>query len=40
VPIVAHSVFNLMSIGQVLLLSRFGLLGVQTCVPGPFWVVP
>jgi membrane protease YdiL (CAAX protease family) len=33
VPIVAHSVFNLMSIGQVLLLSRFGLLGVQSLVP-------
>lgn len=39
VPIVAHSVFNLMSIGQVLLLSRFGLLGVQTFVPSPFWIL-
>lgn len=39
VPIVAHSVFNLMSIGQVLLLSRFGLLGVQALSPGPLGVL-
>jgi uncharacterized protein len=40
VPIVAHSVFNLMSIGQVLLLSRFGLLGAQALVGDPLGALP
>jgi len=39
VPMIAHGVFNLLSVAQVLLLSRLGLLGVQPLLLAPFAVL-